>query len=180
MKKRSKKPLYLPIAVIAVAVIAVLVINLFIMIRMNGSQTEELGRMRIELVAADLQNRLGVCTESLNKIGTRLSERMEQGYTEEDLRNFLSEEKKKEIASTGKACLNIFCATPDGCVLISDMATPEDYVLQDRDWYKALMSALPTRNTYRRCTRTRLRTECALRPPRRLTTVNSCWAWTTT
>ena len=141
MKKRTKKPMYLPIAFIAVAVIAVLIINLFIMIKMNGSQTEELGRMRIELVAADLQNRLGVCTESLNKIGTRLSERMEQGYTEEDLRAFLSEEKKREIASTGKACLNIFCATPDGKVLISDMATPEDYVLQDRDWYKALMSA---------------------------------------
>lgn len=108
---------------------------------MNSSQTEELGRMRIELVAADLQNRLDVCTDSLNKIGTRLSERMEQCYTEEDLRTFLSEEKKKEIASTGRACLNIFCVTPDGRVLISDMATPEDYVLQDRDWYKALMSA---------------------------------------
>ena len=141
MKKRSKRPLYLPIALIAVAVIVVLIVNLFIMIRMNSSQTEELGRMHIELVTADLQNRLDVCTKSLNKIGTRLSERVEQGYTEEDLRNFLSEEKKKEIASTGKACLNIFCATPDGRVLISDMDTPEDYVLQDRDWYKALMSA---------------------------------------
>lgn len=66
---------------------------------------------------------------------------METGYTEEDLRKFLSEEKKKEIASTGRTCLNIFCVTPDGRVLISDMETPADYVLQDRDWYKALMSA---------------------------------------
>lgn len=66
---------------------------------------------------------------------------MEDSYTEEDLRKFLSEEKKKEIASTGRTCLNIFCVTPDGRVLISDMETTEDYVLQDRDWYKALMSA---------------------------------------
>ncbi len=140
-EKNSKKPLYLPVSLIAVTVIAALIVNLFIMTKVNSSQTEKLGRMRIELIAADLQNRLGVCTDSLNKIGNRLSDLMETDYTEEDLRAFLSEEKKKEIASTGRTCLNIFCATPDGRVFISDMETPEDYVLQDRDWYKALMSA---------------------------------------
>ncbi len=141
MKKRSEKPLYLPISLIAVTVIAALIVNLFIMTKVNSDQIEELGSMRIELIAANLQNRLDVCTDSLNKIGNRLSALMEPGYTEEDLRKFLSEEKKKEIASTGRNCLNIFCVTPDGRVLISDMEMPEDYVLQDRNWYKALMSA---------------------------------------
>lgn len=141
MKKRSKKPLHLPITLIAIAVISVLIINLFIMTKVNSSQTKELGRMRIELIAADLQTRLDVCTDTLNKLGNNLSGIIENGYTEQELRNFLSEKKKKEIASTGRTCLNIFCVTPEGEVLISDMATPEDYVLQDREWYKELMSA---------------------------------------
>ncbi len=111
------------------------------MTKVNRDQIEDLGRMRLELIAADLQKRLDVCTDSLNKVGERLSDTIEDGYTEQELRDFLSEEKKKEIASTGRTCLNVFCVTPDGEVLISDMATPADYVLQDRDWYKALMSA---------------------------------------
>ncbi len=97
------------------------------MTKVNSSQIEELGRMRIELIAADLQNRLGVCTDSLNRIGNRLSDLMENSYTEEDLRTFLSEEKKKEIASTGRTCLNIFCVTPDGRVLMS-APRDEEYI----------------------------------------------------
>lgn len=94
MKKRSKKPLHLPITLIAIAVISVLIINLFIMTKVNSSQTKELGRMRIELIAADLQTRLDVCTDTLNKLGNNLSGIIENGYTEQELRNFLSEEKK--------------------------------------------------------------------------------------
>lgn len=145
--EHSKKPLHLPITVIAIAVIIVLIVNLFIMTKVNSSQTEELGSMRIELIAADLQNRLEVCTDSLSSVGNRMSDLMKSDYYEQDLRDFLSEEKKKEIASTGRTCLNIFCVTPDGKVLISDMEAPADYVLQDRDWYKALMSA-PTDEAY--------------------------------
>lgn len=48
-----RKPMPLTIAVIAVAVIAVFIINLFIMTRMNSSRTEDPGRMRIGLIAAD-------------------------------------------------------------------------------------------------------------------------------
>lgn len=94
MKKRFKKPLYLPIALIAVTMIAALIINLFMMTKVNSSQIEELGRMRIELIAADLQNRLGVCTDSLNRIGNRLSDLMENSYTEEDLRTSFRRKEK--------------------------------------------------------------------------------------
>ncbi len=134
MKESSKKPLYLPISFIAAAVIIVLIINLFIMTKVNGSRTEELGRMRIELIAADLRKRLDACTDSLNKIGNRLSDLMETDYTDEDLRRFLSEEKKKEIASTGRTCLNIFCVTPDGRVLISELKNiPVIFLTADDD-----------------------------------------------
>ena len=81
------------------------------MTKVNSDQTEDMGRMRIELIAADLQNRLNVCTDSLNDVGGRLSQLIQEGCTEKQLRDFLSEEKKKEIASTGRTCLNIFCVT---------------------------------------------------------------------
>lgn len=45
MKERSKKPLYLPVSLIAVTVIAALIVNLFIMTKVNSDQIEELGRM---------------------------------------------------------------------------------------------------------------------------------------
>ena len=49
------------------------------------------------------------------------------------------EQREMEYAMSEGRCLNVFCAV-DGVVMISGMDTPEDYVLEERSWYRALMT----------------------------------------
>lgn len=153
MKNRSKRN-YIITAFLALIIIVTLALNIFIMYKLTSEQTEQMGRMRIELVASDLQKRLTESSASLDRAGAKLenlfSDIDSYGYTGDGnkaIKDFLSSEKKSIIASSGRTCLNIFCITRKGDVLISDMETPQDYVVQDRIWYKGLMD-IPTGDTY--------------------------------
>ncbi len=153
MKNRSKRN-YIITAFLALIIIVTLALNIFIMYKLTSEQTEQMGRMRIELVASDLQKRLTESSASLDRAGAKLenlfSDIDSYGYTGDGnnaIKDFLSSEKKSIIASSGRTCLNMFCITRKGDVLISDMETPQDYVVQDRIWYKGLMD-IPTGDTY--------------------------------
>ena len=138
--KRHTTLVYMLTALLSAVIIAVLAINVISMYRLASKQTEEMGRMRIEIIASDLQETLSEATHSLERIGTSFEKLLADGAGRSEIRSWLSEEKKEEIASAGRTCLNIFCITGSGDVLISDMPMPEDYVVQDRIWYQGLMS----------------------------------------
>lgn len=153
MKNRLKFS-YIAVTILSIVIFLVLLLNIFLMYRLTSKQTDEMGQMKIDLIASELQQRLTDASHSVDTIGASLeelfSEMDSEGYSgdrTQEIYNFLSAEKKSTIASSGRACLNIFCITRSDEVLISDMATPEDYVVQDRIWYKGLMS-VPTGDTY--------------------------------
>ena len=138
--KRPIKLIYIMTALFSAVIIAVLTINVISTYRFASGQTEEMGRMRLEIVTSDMQETLSEATYSLDRIGTGFEQLLAAGADSDEIRLRLSEEKKEEIASTGRTCLNIFCITGAGNVLISDMPAPEDYVVQDRIWYQGLIS----------------------------------------
>lgn len=114
-------------ALLCGVIIAVLATNVISTYRLASEQTEEMGRMRIEIIASDLQENLSEATHSLERIGASFEQLLSSGADSGAIRSWLSEEKKAEIASAGRTCLNIFCITGSGDVLISDMPAPEDY-----------------------------------------------------
>ncbi len=138
--KRRISLIYLLTALLSAIIIAILTINVISTYRFASEQTEEMGRMRIEIITSDLQETLSEATYSLERIGTGFEQLLAGGADRAGIGSWLSEEKKAEIASTGRTCLNIFCVTGSNDVLISDMPAPEDYVVQDRIWYQGLMS----------------------------------------
>lgn len=139
MKKRSTLSYLLVIALSAI-VLVVLAMNIVLMYHLTSTQTEEMGRMRIEIIASDLQKRLTDASRSVDRVAAEIEHALAENSDSEEIRRLLSEEKKNEIASTGRTCLNIFCVIGSDEVLISDMLAPDDYVVQDRIWYKGLMS----------------------------------------
>ena len=139
MKKRSTLSYLLVIALSAI-VLVVLAMNIVLMYHLTSTQTEEMGRMRIEIIASDLQKRLTDASRSVDRVAAEIEHAIAENSDSEEIRRLLSEEKKNEIASTGRTCLNIFCVIGSDEVLISDMLAPDDYVVQDRIWYKGLMS----------------------------------------
>lgn len=138
VKKRSTLS-YLLVFILSGVVLVVLTMNIFLMYNLTSTQTEEMGRMRIEIIASDLQKRLTDAVRSVDRVAVEIEDALSENADSEEIRQLLSEEKKNEIASTGRTCLNIFCVIGSDDVLISDMLAPDDYVVQDRIWYKGLM-----------------------------------------
>ncbi len=127
------------IVVMAAALMTVLLVNILLMHNIASDQAKEIGRMRVQNIATNFQKSLTRAENTLERVGNDLSEIMQDGATEEEIRQFLVEQKEQEYDLSGGLCLNVFCVI-DGNVMISGMETPKDYVLQDRAWYRGLQA----------------------------------------
>ena len=127
------------IAAMTVALVGIMAVNVLLMYDIAAQQTEEIGRMRIQSIATGFQKSLTRAEYTLERVCGTLEEMIHSGSTEEEIRRFLTEQKNIEYRLSGGVCLNVFCVV-DGMVMISDMKTPQDYVLQDRAWYRGLLA----------------------------------------
>ncbi|MCH5255044.1 MAG: response regulator [Lachnospiraceae bacterium] len=139
MKKKKSRLSRIFILFITVILFGITVLNFVVMYDVAKSQVEEIGRMRIQSIASGLQKSLTRAQDTFERVSSDFEELLLKGTTEEALRIFLSEQRDMEYTVSEGGCLNVFCVV-DGVVMISDMDTPEDYVLQERSWYRALMT----------------------------------------
>ena len=138
---RKKKVRLSPAIVVftTVILIGIVVWNLVVMYNIAKNQVEEIGRMRIQSIAAGFQESLTRAQSTFERVSSDFREMLLGGTTEEEIRLFLSQQREMEYSLSEGGCLNVFCVV-DGVVMISDMDTPEDYVLEERSWYRALMT----------------------------------------
>ena len=127
------------VVLITVILVGIVVLNLVLMYDIAKNQVEEIGRMRIKDIAAGFQKSLARAESTFDRVSSDFEELLLDDATEEEIRLFLAEQRNMEYALSEGHCLNVFCAV-DGVVMISEMDTPEDYVLQERSWYRALMT----------------------------------------
>ncbi len=145
-KKESNSKRNRIFVIIAVAMLLVLVINIIVINRIAMSQVEQVGRIRVQGIASNLQQYLTEAESALDRAGVSLEKLLESDASEKEIRQFLLRQRDSEYDLSDGLCLNLFCAV-DGKVMISGMETPEDYVLQDRAWYKGLL-ATPKGDVY--------------------------------
>ena len=79
--KRHTTFIYMMTALFSAVIISVLAINVISMYRLASEQTEEMGRMRIEIIASDLQETLSEATYSLERIGASFEQILDDGET---------------------------------------------------------------------------------------------------
>lgn len=127
------------VVTLAALVAGILLLNMALTYRMASGQAEQIGRMRVQNIAANFQRSLTRSESVLERLGVDLETLMQEGASEEEIRHFLAQQKQLEYDSSGGLCLNVFCVV-DGEVWISGMMTPDDYVLQDRAWYRGLQA----------------------------------------
>ncbi len=127
------------IAAISAVFAAVMLVNIFVMYNVAAGKSREIRGMRMENTVTDLQQMLKRAENALVRIGASLEEMLDEDATQEEIRQFLKEQKEMEVELSGGTCLNVFC-TIQNETLISGMETPADYVMQDRGWYKGLMA----------------------------------------
>ena len=139
MRKKKIKLSQAIVVLITVALVGITVLNLVRVYDIASEQIEEIGRMRIQNIAAGFQKSLTRAENTFERVSGDFEKLLAGGATEEEIRLFLAEQRDMEYALSEGRCLNVFCAV-DGVVMISGMDTPEDYVLQERSWYRALMT----------------------------------------
>ncbi|MCH5268722.1 MAG: response regulator [Lachnospiraceae bacterium] len=127
------------VVVMAVILVGLMLYNVLLMYDIAAKQAEEIGQMRVQNIATGFQKSLTESEYTLERVCNKLEEMIQNGATESEIRNYLSERKKYEQRLSGGVCLNVYCVI-DGVVMISDMETPEDFVLQDRIWYRGLLA----------------------------------------
>ena len=138
-KRLNSKYQQIFVVVMAIILIGVMIYNVLLMYDIATKQTEEIGQMRVQNIATGFQKSLTRSEYTLERVCTRLEEMLQNGATESEIRSFLSERKKNEQHLSGGVCLNVYCVV-NGVIMISDMETPEDFVLQDRIWYRGLLA----------------------------------------
>ena len=126
--------------VLTVILIGITAFNALLMNGIMSEQMEQIGQMRLQNITSGFQASLTRAEFTLTRVYSRLEELLDTGASVEEIRSFLSEQKKAEYDLSGGTLLNVFCVV-DGETMVSDMVTPEDYVLQDRSWYRRLLAA---------------------------------------
>ena len=139
MKNKKIKLGQAIVVFVTVILVGLVVWNLAVMYNITKSQVEEIGRMRIQSIAAGLQKSLARAQSTFDRVSSDFGRLLLEDATEEEIRLFLSNQREMEYALSEGGCLNVFCVV-DGEVMISDMDTPEDYILEERSWYRALMT----------------------------------------
>ena len=139
MRKRKNKLSQAIVILITVALVGIVVLNLVVMYNIARDQVEEIGRMRIQNIASGFQKSLARAESTFDRVSGDFEQLLLEGTTEEEIRLFLVEQRELEYTLSEGRCLNVFCVV-DGVVMISGMDTPEDYVLEERSWYRALMT----------------------------------------
>ncbi|MCH5348186.1 MAG: response regulator [Oscillospiraceae bacterium] len=137
--KISTKASQIFVAIVTLVLIAIMLLNIVLMYKVAAVQTEEIGRMRIQNISAGLQKSLTRAENTISRVSSELEEMLANEANEEEIREFLSTQRRREYALSGGVCINVFCVV-DGVVMISDMETPDDYVLQDRIWYRYFLA----------------------------------------
>ena len=127
------------IMLLAAVLVGIMVLNVLLIYDMATEQIEEVGRMRVQNIATGFEKSLNRAEYTLERIAGSLDELVRSGVKESEIRQFLSEQKSVENSLSDGACMNVYCVV-DGVVMISDMETPDDYVLQDRYWYRGLLA----------------------------------------
>ena len=139
MRKKKFKLSQAIVILITLALVGIVVLNLVVMYSIAKNQVEEIGRMRIQNIASGFQKSLARAESTFDRVSGDFEQQLLEGTTEEEIRLFLVEQRELEYALSEGRCLNVFCVV-DGVVMISGMDTPEDYVLEERSWYRALMT----------------------------------------
>ena len=138
-KKLNFKLHQLFVMAMTVVLVGIIVFNVLLMYDIAAEQTEEIGRMRVQNIATGFQKSLTRAEYTLERIGNSLDGIIQSGATEEEIRDFLAEQKDIEYKLTDGGCINVFCVV-DGVIMVSDFETPDNIILQDRTWYRGLMA----------------------------------------
>lgn len=125
------------------AIIGIITLIFLIVITMNDrliftittNQTEEIGKMQLEVIRSDFQGTLQTAETATMRVAMEAEQLIKSGASREDIKNFFYKRKREQKQITSGACFNVYIAGK-GWEIIPDFAVPPEYHGTERNWYK--------------------------------------------
>lgn len=123
------------IGVITAIFLLVIVMNDRLIFRITTNQTEEIGKMQLEVIRSDFQGTLQTAESATLRMAMEAEQLMKAGATKEDLKKFFIKRQREQKELTGGVCFNAYIAGR-GWEIFPDWTAPPDYHATERGWYK--------------------------------------------
>ena len=123
------------IGVITAIFLLVIVMNDRLIFRITTNQTEEIGKMQLEVIRSDFQGTLQTAESATLRMAMEAEQLMKAGATKEDLKKFFIKRQREQKELTGGVCFNAYIAGR-GWEIFPDWTAPPDYHATERCWYQ--------------------------------------------
>ena len=111
-----------------------ILMNVGLIFQVISNQTEEIGKMQLENICYELENKIVDSKNAIKQVAEDTEELMASGASEEELTQFFISEKRKQSDLFNGTCFNTYVANKT-LTIIPDFDRPESYRATERLWY---------------------------------------------
>ena len=123
------------IGIITAIFLTVIIMNDRLIFKITTNQTEEIGRMQLEVIRSDFQGALQNAEGVTSRVAVEAEQLMKSGATKEELKAFFVKRQREQKNLTDGVCFNVYIAGK-GWVIFPNWTAPPDYHANERSWYK--------------------------------------------
>ncbi|MBQ7704858.1 MAG: hypothetical protein IJT73_05470, partial [Selenomonadaceae bacterium] len=136
--KTGRRSDFVIIIVITIIFLSIIALNVRLIFQMTSNQTEEIGRMQLETIRADLQGAIANAEGVTMRMAIESEKMLSSGASLAEIENFFYQQKAEQYAITKGVCFNVYITTKTWTI-IPDFDFPEDYHAPERLWYKGAL-----------------------------------------
>lgn len=126
---------FFTIGIITAIFLLVIVMNDRLIFKITTNQTEEIGKMQLEVIRSDFQGALQSAEATTMRLAMEAEQLMRSGATHEQLTTFFVKRHREQKNLTGGVCFNVYIAGKNW-VIFPDWTAPPDYHATERNWYR--------------------------------------------
>ena len=132
---RGRRSDFAIIGMITAIFLIVIVMNDRLIFKITTNQTEEIGRMQLEVIRSDFQGALQTAEGTTMRLAMEAEQMMKSGASREELTAFFVKRHREQKNITNGVCFNVYIAGKNW-VIFPDWTAPPDYHATERGWYK--------------------------------------------
>ncbi len=133
---RSEKFIdYATIVGVTLLFLVIVSLNVNLIFQMTSNQTEEIGRMQLERIRSDLEDKITNSEHAIMQVANDAENLLAAGISHEDLEKFFIRKKGEQRILFNGVCFNVYIVNRN-FTIIPDFDIPANYHATERLWYK--------------------------------------------
>lgn len=120
------------LAAIALVFLAVIFLNVTLILKMTADQSDEIGRIQLDVIRGDLQDTLAEAQTRVLRVAIRTEQLLDERVSREELAAYFEAQRGNYLSDEN--FMNVYVAGPDWYI-IPDFDAPPSFHANERVWY---------------------------------------------